>query len=146
MAQGNGFVGEYQHSLDNKGRLALPAKFREALGPRFIVARGLDKCLFVYAPFEWEQVVEKVKAMPLSQRDARNFARYFLSGATEVEPDRQGRIILPPNLREYAGLVKDVYVLGVGTRIEIWDKDTWDRMKTDIEETFSTLAEGIAGI
>jgi len=146
VAQTKGFVGEYLHSVDQKGRVALPAKFREALGSRFIVARGLDKCLYVYPEDEWEKVLEKVGSMPLNQRDSRAFARYFLSGASEGEPDRQGRVVLPPNLRQYAGLTKDVYFLGVGTRVEIWDKDTWDRIKVEMEESFTNLAESVAKI
>jgi len=146
VVQGYGFVGEYLHTLDSKGRVALPVKFRESLGSRFIVARGLDRCLFVYASQEWGQVMQRIKSMPLNQKGARDFARYFLSGASEVEPDKQGRINLPSNLREYAGLKRDVYILGVGTRVEIWDKDTWDRTKTEIEKSFSTLAESVAGI
>ncbi|HHY16768.1 MAG TPA: division/cell wall cluster transcriptional repressor MraZ [Firmicutes bacterium] len=142
----NGFVGEYLHALDNKGRMALPVRFRESLGPRFIVARGLDKCLFVYPSEEWAQVMDKLKTIPINQKDARNFTRYFLSGATEAEPDKQGRVILPQNLREYAGLSKDVFILGVGSRIEIWDKDSWEKTKIDLEEGFSILAESVAGI
>ncbi len=141
-----GFVGEYLHSVDNKGRMALPAKFREVLGPRFFIARGLDKCLFVYPSEEWALVVEKIKEMPLNQRDSRAYARYFLSGATEVEPDKQGRIVLPANLRDYACLAKDVYVLGVGSRAEVWDKGEWDGMKAEIGQSFSTIAESVAGV
>lgn len=146
MVDSAGFVGEYLHSLDLKGRIALPVRFREVLGSRFVLGRGLDKCLFIYPLDEWARVLEKVKAMPLSQREARNFARYFLSGAVEVEPDKQGRITVPSNLREYAGLEKDVYVLGVGTRIEIWDKATWESTRMEIEENFSDLAESVTGI
>lgn len=146
MARMNGFVGEYLHTLDSKGRVALPVKFRESLGPRFIVARGLDKCLFVYPSDEWAQVMDKLKTIPINQKDSRNFTRYFLSGATEAEPDKQGRVNLPQNLREYAGLIKDVFILGVGSRIEIWDKDSWEKTKIDLEEGFSILAESVAGI
>jgi len=140
------FVGEYLHTLDSKGRLALPAKFREILGPRFIIARGLDKCLFVYPNDEWDQVMEKLKTLPISRKDARHFTRYFLSGATEAEPDKQGRVVIPQNLREYAGLNKDVFILGVGSRIEIWDKDAWEQTKIGLEAEFSVLAESVAGI
>ncbi len=126
--------------------MALPVKFRESLGPRFIVARGLDKCLFVYPSDEWAQVMDKLKTIPINQKDSRNFTRYFLSGATEAEPDKQGRVNLPQNLREYAGLIKDVFILGVGSRIEIWDKDSWEKTKIDLEEGFSILAESVAGI
>lgn len=146
MVQMSGFVGEYLHTLDNKGRVALPVRFRETLGPRFVVARGLDKCLFVYPYDEWNSVIDKLKAIPMNQKDGRNFARYFLSGAQEVEPDKQGRVILPQNLREYAGLNKDVFILGVGSRIEIWNKEAWDDAKKDLGERFSALAESVVGI
>jgi len=141
-----GFSGEYQYSIDAKGRLALPVKFRDALGHRFFIARGLDTCLFVYPSEEWARVLEKINSMPLNQKDARAYARYFLSGASEVEPDRQGRINLPSNLREYAGLTKDVYVLGVGTRLEIWDKALWETTKAEIAKSFTSIAEGMSGI
>ncbi len=141
-----GFVGEYLHVVDGKGRLALPAKFRDLLGPRFFIARGLDKCLFVYPSEEWAQVLKKIKQMPLNQSDSRAYARYFLSGATEVEPDKQGRIVLPANLRDYADLTKDVYVLGVGSRAEVWDKNQWDAMKVEIGKSFSKIAESVAGV
>lgn len=101
MASDSGFVGEYLHAVDQKGRVALPVKFREALGPRFMVARGLDKCLAVYPSEEWELVLRNIKSLPQNQKDARAFARYFLSGATEVDPDKQGRVLLPQSLREY---------------------------------------------
>ncbi len=141
-----GFSGEYQHSVDSKGRLAMPVKYREQLGPRFFIARGLDKCLYVYPSEEWALVLQKVKEMPLNQKDSRAYARYFLSGASDVEPDKQGRINLPGGLREYAGLAKDVYVLGVGTRLEIWDKVEWDNAKAAYAEDFSNIAEGVQGV
>jgi MraZ protein len=90
--------------------------------------------------------LDKIKSMPLNQREARDYQRYFLSGATDVEPDRQGRIVLPMSLREYAGITKDVWILGVGTRVEIWDKEVWDRKKIDIGKTFSTIAESVTGV
>jgi MraZ protein len=146
VATAAGFVGEYLHTVDNKGRVALPAKFREMLGPRFMIARGLDKCLTVYPSEEWALVLNSVKALPQNQKEARAYARYFLSGATEVDPDRQGRVLVPQGLREYAGLTKDVYVLGVGNRVEIWDKAAWDSSKLDLGERFSTIAERVPGI
>lgn len=142
----NGFVGEYLHTLDTKGRLALPAKFRETLGASFFIARGLDKCLFVYPEEEWAEVMGKLKTIPISKKDARHFTRYFLSGAAEVEPDKQGRVVLPLNLREYAGLNKDVFILGVGSRLEIWDKAAWETTKMGLETEFTILAESVAGI
>lgn len=141
-----GFVGEYLHTLDQKGRIALPVKYREMLGPRFMVARGTDKCVAVYSAEEWARVLERVMALPQNQRESREYARYFLSGAMEVDPDRQGRIVIPQTLREYAGVTKDVWVLGVGSRVEIWDKAAWEKSKLDIGERFTAIAESVPGI
>lgn len=146
MVGTSGFVGEYLHNLDQKGRLALPAKFREAIGSRFIISRGLDRCLYVYPQDEWAKVLEKVESLPMSQKESRAFARYFLSGASEGETDRQGRVVIPAHLREYAGLTKDVYILGVGTRLEIWDKEAWDKAKLETEASFVNLAESVGSI
>ncbi len=141
-----GFVGEYLHTVDQKGRVALPVKFREMLGPRFMIARGLDKCATVYPSEEWAHVLETITALPQNQRESREYARYFLSGAMEVDPDKQGRIVLPQMIREWAGITKDVCVLGVGNRVEIWDKAAWESSKLDIGNRFSTIAERVPGI
>ncbi len=119
-------LGEYSHNLDAKGRVSVPAKFREDLGHTFIVTKGLDNCLFAYSKEEWKTFEEKLKNLPLTNINARNFIRFFFSGATECEIDKQGRINIPQNLREYASLSKDVYIIGVSTRVEIWDKEKWD--------------------
>lgn len=119
-------LGEYNHNLDVKGRVSIPAKFREDLGEAFIVTKGLDNCLFVYSKKEWETFETKLKTLPLTNPNARNFIRFFFSGATECELDKQGRINIPQNLRDYAGLSKEVYVIGVSTRVEIWDKEKWE--------------------
>lgn len=119
-------LGEYSHNLDAKGRVSVPAKFREDLGHTFIVTKGLDNCLFAYSKEEWKTFEEKLKNLPLTNMNARNFIRFFFSGATECEIDKQGRINIPQNLREYASLSKDVYIIGVSTRVEIWDKEKWD--------------------
>ena len=119
-------LGEYNHNLDVKGRVSIPAKFREDLGEAFIVTKGLDNCLFVYSKKEWETFETKLKTLPLTNPNARNFIRFFFSGATECEIDKQGRINIPQNLRDYAGLSKEVYVIGVSTRVEIWDKEKWE--------------------
>lgn len=119
-------LGEYSHNLDVKGRVSIPAKFREDLGHTFIVTKGLDNCLFAYSKEEWKTFEEKLKSLPLTNMNARNFIRFFFSGATECEIDKQGRINIPQNLREYASLSKDVYIIGVSTRVEIWDKEKWD--------------------
>ena len=122
-------IGEYEHSLDAKGRMIMPAKLRADIGETFIVTKGLDGCLFAFSQNEWLNFETKLKALPLSDKNARNFVRFFLSGATECEIDKQGRFLIPNNLREAANLDKEVIIIGVGTRLEIWNKDTW--MKCD---------------
>ncbi len=117
-------IGEYEHTLDVKGRMNFPAKFREDLGLHFIVTKGLDGCLFVYSFEEWKNLEDKIKSLPMSK--ARNLQRFLFAGAAEVEPDKQGRILLPQNLREYAGLEKEVMVIGASSRAEIWDKARWN--------------------
>ena len=119
-------IGEFEHSLDAKGRLIMPAKLREALGDKFVVTKGLDGCLFAFSIEEWSNFEEKLKSLPLSNRNSREFTRFFLSGATECEIDKQGRFLIPTNLRETATLQKEVVIIGVGTRIEIWDKEKWN--------------------
>ncbi len=120
------FMGEYNHSIDAKGRLIVPAKFRESLGDVFVVTQGLDGCLFVYPDEEWQAFEEKLKTLPMANKDARKFVRFFLAGAAQVEVDKQGRILLPANLRNFAGLEKDCALVGVGSRVEIWDKTRWE--------------------
>ena len=119
-------IGEFEHSLDAKGRLIMPAKLREAIGDKFVVTKGLDGCLFAFSIEEWSNFEEKLKSLPLSNRNSREFTRFFLSGATECEIDKQGRFLIPTNLRETATLQKEVVIIGVGTRIEIWDKEKWN--------------------
>ena len=119
-------MGEYSHSLDAKGRLIMPAKLRQDIGDKFILTKGLDGCLFAFSQEEWLNFEEKLKSLPLSDKNARNFVRFFLSGATECEIDKQGRFLIPTNLRETASLQKEVVIIGVGTRIEIWDKEKWN--------------------
>ncbi|OMF21050.1 cell division/cell wall cluster transcriptional repressor MraZ [Paenibacillus sp. FSL H8-0548] len=135
------FMGEYQHSIDEKGRIIIPAKFRESLGASFIATRGLDNCLFVYPMNEWGVLEQKLKSLPLMKSDARAFTRFFFSGATECELDKQGRVNIPSHLREYAKLDKDCMVLGVSGRVEIWSKQTWDSYYEQSEQTFNEIAE-----
>lgn len=135
------FMGEFQHSIDDKGRIIIPAKFRDLLGSSFVVTRGLDQCLFVYPLQEWEVLEQKLKALPLMKSDARAFTRFFFSGATECEWDKQGRVNLPSNLRQYAKLEKDCVVLGVSNRVEIWSRDTWEQYFQQSEDTFNEIAE-----
>jgi len=140
------FMGEWQHTLDSKGRLIIPAKFREQLGERFVVTRGLDHCLFVYPLIEWAILEEKLKSLPLTQGDARRFVRFLFSGATECELDKQGRINLPGNLREYAQLDKDVVVIGVSNRVEIWASESWTVYVEEASASYEEIAEKIVDL
>ncbi|CAJ1314274.1 division/cell wall cluster transcriptional repressor MraZ [Paenibacillus sp. PK4536] len=135
------FMGEFQHSIDEKGRIIIPAKFRELLGTSFVVTRGLDHCLFVYPMEEWSLLEQKLKSLPLMKADARAFSRFFFSGATEVEWDKQGRINLPGNLRQYAKLEKECVIIGVSNRVEIWSKETWSEYYDHSEQSFNEIAE-----
>ena len=125
-------IGEYEHSLDAKGRLIMPAKLRCDMGDKFIVTKGLDGCLFAFSQKEWLNFETKLKELPLSDKNARNFVRFFLSGATECETDKQGRFLIPNNLRIAAKLEKEAIVIGVGTRLEIWNKSEWEKCDDDI--------------
>lgn len=120
------FMGEYNHTVDTKGRLIIPSKFREQLGEEFIVTKGLDGCLFVFPQNEWQAFEEKLRTLPLTQKGARQFTRFFVAGATPCELDKQGRILVPATLREFAGLEKDVVLTGNINRIEIWSKEKWN--------------------
>ena len=120
-------IGEYNHNIDSKGRLILPSKFRSELGDRFIVTKGFDGCLYGYSIEEWKAIEEKIKTLPLvTGKDARNFTRFFFSSAIECEIDSQGRILISQNLREFAMLQKEVVIIGVSSRIEIWSKEKWE--------------------
>ena len=125
-------IGEYQHSIDPKGRVIVPSKFREDLGERFYVTKGMGKSLFVLSPKEWEKLQEQIMAMPMSK--ARQLQLYFFAGAAEVEPDKQGRILLPQNLRDYAQLAKDVVFIGASKRAEIWDAGRWNAFNDTLTE------------
>lgn len=134
------FLGQYQHSIDAKGRLIVPAKFREGLGERFVVTKGLDNCLFAYPQEEWKIFEEKLKQLPLTNPGARKFVRFFFAGAVECELDNQGRIMVPTHLREYAGLKKDIVSIGVNNRIEIWNKDNWNEYSDEEDYNSNELA------
>lgn len=140
------YYGEYQHSVDPKGRVIMPSKLREALGEKFMVTRGLDNCLFAYSQEGWGNLESKLKALPLTDPNARAFVRFFFSGATECEVDKQGRILVPQNLREYAGLEKDVTIVGVSGRVEIWDKDRWQKYISGVNEDPNSLAENLTAL
>lgn len=127
------FMSEYNHTIDAKGRLIIPSKFREVLGDEFVVSKGMDGCLFVYANDDWNAFEQKLTSLPLINKEARQFARFFLAGAAQVELDKQGRILLPAALREFAGLDKDVVLVGVGSRIEIWSKDKYESVGEDLD-------------
>lgn len=135
------FYGEFQHTVDPKGRVIVPSAFREELGEKFILTKGLDECLFVYSKDEWSNLEAKLKTLPLSSKDARAFIRFFFSGACECEVDKQGRILIPQNLRSYAGLEKDIYVIGVSTRVEVWDKVKWENYNQDESLNPDSIAE-----
>lgn len=137
------FIGEFSHSLDEKGRLIVPSKFREGLGNNFVVTKGLDGCLFAYDNTEWKALEDKLRALPLTNKDARKFQRFMLAGAASVEIDKQGRILLPANLRDHAGLLKDVVLIGVGGRIEIWDKEAYEDSQSfgDMDEIAEKMAD-----
>ncbi|KAA0548034.1 division/cell wall cluster transcriptional repressor MraZ [Bacillus sp. BGMRC 2118] len=139
------FMGEYHHNIDTKGRIIVPSKFRDDLGTTFIVTRGLDKCLFGYPLDEWKILEEKLKALPLTKKDARSFTRFFFAGAIECEVDKQGRINISAPLLQYAGLEKECVVIGVSNRIEIWSKDSWEGFFSDSEESFAEIAENLEG-
>lgn len=139
------FMGEYHHSIDMKGRLIVPSKFRDELGEMFIITRGLDQCLFGYPMSEWKILEEKLKGLPLTKKDARAFTRFFFSGATESEIDKQGRINLPAPLLQYAKLEKECVILGVSNRIEIWSKSIWEDYFVQSEESFAEIAENMIG-
>ena len=142
----NMLLGEYKHNLDTKGRVAIPAKFRDKFISGAIVTRGLDRCLFVFGKAEWETLAQKIISLPLAQSDSRAFARLMLSGATDVELDSQGRILLPDSLRSYAGLKKEIVVTGMYTRVELWDADTWNAYKTKTEGAADEIAEKLSEI
>lgn len=136
-------MGEYQHSLDEKGRVIIPAKFRESLGATFVITRGLDNCLFVYPQNEWSQLEQKMKALPFTRADARAFTRFFFSGAVECELDKQGRVTIPGTLRSYGRLEKECIVIGVSNRVEIWGKEHWESYFHQSEDSFNEIAEKI---
>lgn len=144
------FYGEYIHSIDRKGRLILPAKFREAAKTHFVekfyITRGLDKCLFMFSEEEWRSQESKFKAIPFTKQQARTFNRLYFSGAVEVIPDGQGRILLPQYLKEFAEIKKDVVIVGVSNRIEVWSKDKWSEFYGSSRQSFEEIAEKLMDI
>lgn len=136
----NMLMGEFHHNLDEKGRLILPSKIRGELGEKFVIAKGIDKCLFVYSIQEWQNVIQKYRELP-NTREARNFMRFFLSGASECEFDKQGRINIPIPLVSYASLNRECVIIGVNDRLEIWSQELWDGFISENEEKFADIAD-----
>ena len=139
------FIGEYHHSIDDKSRMAVPAKFRDALKRGAVVTKGLDDCLVVYPQAEWKALADKVSQLPMSQANSRAFSRFLLSGAMEVELDKQGRMLLPDYLRQYAKMGRKVIVVGLHTRLEIWDEKQWEAYRAKTEEASIQIAEQLVG-
>ena len=140
------FLGEYQHTIDEKGRMAVPVKFRYDVSGGAVVTRGIDKCLFLLPKAEWEKLAEKIAHLPLSQANSRAFSRLMLAGAMNVELDKQGRVVLPDYLREYAGMKKNVVVAGLYNRIEIWDAASWGKYKDTTEKGSDKIAEQLGAL
>lgn len=136
-------MGEFHHNIDEKNRLVIPSKFRSELGEQFIITRGLDKCLFIYSMNEWNKLVSKLNTLPFTQKNARNFTRFFLSGAINAEFDRSGRVSITSPLIEYADINKECVIIGASDRLEIWSKESWDKFLSDNEENFSDIAENL---
>ena len=136
-------MGEFHHNIDDKARLVMPSKFREELGESFVITRGLDGCLFVYSNVEWQKLVEKLKNLPFTKKDARAFIRFFLSGASEAEFDKQGRINITSPLISYANITKECVVIGTGDRLEIWSEESWNDFFTSAKDSMSDIAENL---
>ncbi|MBQ3435511.1 MAG: division/cell wall cluster transcriptional repressor MraZ [Bacilli bacterium] len=137
------FLGEYHHTIDEKNRLIIPAKLRKELGNKFIVTRGIEKCLFAYSEKDFERIVQKLETIPFTKKDAREFMRFFLSGATVVEFDKQGRINITSPLVSYADITKDCVIIGAGERIEIWSNDSWNKFINSANDSMSDIAENL---
>lgn len=140
------FIGEYEHNLDDKGRLAIPAKFRNDLMGGLVVTHGLDNCLFVYTMEAWKELAKKLSSMSFTQKDKRSFNRLMFAGAVDFVLDSQGRIVLPESLRRYAGLKKEAVITGVYDRLEIWDKATWEKYRVEMEATSTEIAERLGEV
>ncbi len=137
------FIGEYQHTIDSKGRVAVPAKFRPKISKGAVVTRGLDDCLFLYTKEEWQKLADKLAALPISKANTRAFARLMLAGAMDVDLDSQGRIMLPEYLRKYASMTKKVIIAGLYSRLEIWDEAKWNKYKSGTEQKSGDIAEAL---
>ena len=140
------FIGEYTHSIDEKGRLAVPVKFRSSLTKGAVITRGLDGCLFVYTAAEWKKLADKLVTLPIAQANTRAFARLMLAGAMEADVDSQGRVLVPDYLRKYAGLSKQVVVTGLYNRLELWDEAAWNKYKASTEKSSVDIAEALGSL
>ena len=137
------FMGEYHHSIDDKKRLIIPAKFREQLGDEFVITRGIENCLFAYPKENWENITQKLETLPFTKKDARAFVRFFLSGATMAEFDKQGRVTITQPLVDYAKIIKDCVVIGTGDRLEIWSSEEWSLFFDSAKDNMSDIAENL---
>lgn len=137
------FIGEYHHAIDPKGRLAVPTKYHQAFSLGAVVTRGLDRCLFMYPMAAWQELAQRLAALPLSKSNTRSFSRFLLAGAMDVEIDKQGRILIPEYLRSFAGIQKSVVVAGLYNRLEIWDTDAWNRYRATAEQGSAEVAEAL---
>jgi len=137
------FIGEYHHTIDEKGRIIIPAKFREELGNNFIITRGIENCLFVYSEENWAKITNKLNSLPFTKKDARTFNRFFMSGATDVELDKQGRVNISKPLIDYASLIKDCVIIGTGDRLEVWSQESWESFFDSTKDSMSDIAENL---
>ncbi len=137
------FIGEYHHTIDEKGRIIIPAKFRDELGNEFVITRGIEDCLFVYSFENWTKITEKLNSLPFTKKDARTFNRFFMSGATNVELDKQGRVNVSMPLIQYAHIQKDCVIVGTGDRLEIWAQESWNRFFDSTKDNMSDIAENL---
>ena len=137
------FMGEYHHNLDEKSRLVIPSLYRKELGNRFVITRGIEKCLYVYTLSEWQKIVDKLQELPFTKKDARTFIRAFFSGAAYCEIDKSGRIVLASNIKDYANINRECVIIGANNRIEIWDKTLWDEEISSKADELSDIAENL---
>ena len=137
------FIGEYHHTIDEKGRIIIPSKFRESLGKEFIITRGIENCLFVYSLQNWALITDKLSSLPFTKKDARTFNRFFMSGATNVELDKQGRVNISKPLIDYASLIKDCVIIGTGDRLEVWSQESWESFFDSTKDSMSDIAENL---
>ena len=137
------FIGEFHHNIDEKGRIAIPVKYREILGKNFVITRGIEHCIYVYPTSTFENIVSKLESLPFTKKDARAFTRFFMSGATAIELDKQGRVNIPSPLSTYANLSKKCVIVGTGDRLEIWDEDSFNEFMSSCNDEMSNIAEGL---